>query len=367
MRQNTADYRALFLNDIPLMDVRAAIEFQRGAFPYAQNFPLLDDRQREIIGIEYKQKGQQAAIDLGWQLATTDVVKQRLNRWCQFIRQHPQGYLYCFRGGLRSRTTQQLLRDAGVDYPLVEGGYKAMRNYLLTELENLSQQLPMIVIAGHTGSGKTELIQGINRSLDLEAIARHRGSSFGSTDGKQPAQIDFENQLSINLLKLSQAAGPVFIEDESRLIGRCALPPLLQSAMKKAPRVLVEEPLEQRAQRIVRDYVCEALPHFGGEAISAKALGDKLRNNLNKIRKRLGGLRYQQLDAQLVEANGELERSGHHDAYIPLVINLLREYYDGSYSYLMEKRESAILFRGNYDEVKEWLEKAVLHGIEESA
>ncbi|WP_444946093.1 tRNA 2-selenouridine(34) synthase MnmH [Microbulbifer sp. VTAC004] len=355
MRQGTSNYREIFLRDTPLLDVRAPVEYQRGAFPSAENRPLLDDHQRELIGTEYKRRGQQAAITLGWKLATQEVVQARLTAWEAFLDEHPQGYLYCFRGGLRSRTTQKLLRDAGFDYPLVEGGYKAMRNYLLGELEIQSRQLSFAVIAGHTGSGKTELIQSASRALDLEGIAKHRGSSFGRTGYKQPTQINFENQISIDLLKLAQTSERVFIEDESHLIGRCALPPALQSAMKAAPRILVEEPVENRARRIVRDYISEALPRFDDTESPAAALGADLHESLGKIRKRLGGLRYQQLDTQLAEANGELQRSGNSDAYIPLVMALLKEYYDGSYSYLMKKRDSEVLFRGTYAEVKAWL------------
>ncbi|SHF20046.1 tRNA 2-selenouridine synthase [Microbulbifer donghaiensis] len=356
MRQNTADYRYLFLNDVPLMDARAPVEFARGAFPQAENLPLLDDRQRELVGTEYKRSGQQAAIDLGWRLATPEVRAERLAGWSDFVRRHPDGYLYCFRGGLRSRTTQQLLRAEGIDFPLVEGGYKAMRNFLLDELDKQCARLPLIVIAGHTGCGKTELVQQAARAVDLEAIARHRGSSFGRTGREQPAQIDFENRVSIDLLKLAQAAGTVFIEDESRLIGRCAVPPVLQQAMQGAPRVLVEESVEARAERIVRDYVNAALPRFAGsERGPAEALGEELRNNLGKIQKRLGGLRYRQLDEQLQHANRELAASGSADAYIPLVMALLGEYYDGTYDYLMEKREGEIVFRGSFAEVADWL------------
>lgn len=356
MRQNTADYRYLFLDDIPLLDTRAPVEFARGAFPRAENLPLLDDRQRQMVGTEYKRAGQQAAVDLGWRLATPDVRAQRLAAWSDFIQRHPGGYLYCFRGGLRSHTTQQLLRAEGIDYPLVEGGYKAMRNFLLEELDQQCAHLPTIVIAGHTGSGKTELIQRARRSLDLEGIARHRGSSFGRTGREQPAQIDFENRVSIDLLKLAQSPGPVFVEDESRLIGRCFLPPVLQQALQAAPRVLVEESVGARAQRIVRDYVAEALPRFtDSEAEPAQALGEELRGNLARIRKRLGGLRYRQLDEQLREANRELARSGDADAYIPVVTALLRDYYDGSYEYQMKKREGEVLFRGSFAEVFDWL------------
>ncbi|MCW8126478.1 tRNA 2-selenouridine(34) synthase MnmH [Microbulbifer halophilus] len=357
MRQNTADYRRLFLDDTPMMDTRAPVEYTRGAFPHTENLPLLDDRQRQMVGTEYKRRGQQAAIDLGWRLATPEVRAQRLGAWGDFIRRHPRGYLYCFRGGLRSRTTQELLRAEGIDYPLVEGGYKAMRNFLLEELEHQCTSLPFVVIAGHTGSGKTELIHRARRAVDLEGIARHRGSSFGRTGEPQPAQIDFENRVSIELLKLAQRPGRVFIEDESRLIGRSAVPPVLQQAMRAAPRVLVEEPVADRARRIVRDYVEEALQRFGENRESAaQGLGEELRGNLGRIQKRLGGLRYRQLDERLREANAELARGGSAEVYIPVVTTLLTDYYDGSYEHQMRQREGEVLFRGNHAEVGEWLD-----------
>lgn len=355
MRQDTNNYRQLFLDDTPLLDVRAPVEFARGAFPGAQNLPLLDDRQRELVGTEYKRAGQKAAEALGWRLATPEIRARRLAAWTEFVRTNPEGYLYCFRGGLRSRTVQQLLRDAGIDYPLVKGGYKALRNFLLDELGHNCVQLPLIVIAGHTGAGKTELIRRCPRALDLEAAARHRGSSFGATGEAQPAQIDFENRLSIELLKLAQVPGPVFLEDESRLIGRCALPLPLQAAIKYAPRVLVEEPLKARAQRIVRDYVAGALPRFESETCPRRALGDELQRNLGRIHKRLGGLRYRQLDEQLQAANRALENGDGEAAYVPLVMALLREYYDGTYEHLMHQRPGRVLFRGGHAEVAEWL------------
>ncbi|MCO1334626.1 tRNA 2-selenouridine(34) synthase MnmH [Microbulbifer sp. OS29] len=356
---DTANFTDLFLNDTPLMDVRAPVEFIHGAFPSAENHPLLDDRQRELIGTEYKRNGQQAAIELGWQLATDEVLHSCLTQWGEFTDKYPQGYLYCFRGGLRSQTTQKLLRTEGIDYPMVQGGYKAMRHFLITELQTQCNNLPFVVIAGHTGSGKTELIQVAGRAIDLEGIAKHRGSSFGRTASNQPAQIDFENQLSINLLKLAQQPGTVIVEDESRLIGRCALPVALQTTMKNAPRVIVEEPLETRAQRIVRDYISEGLKRFvTAEKPATLALGEELRLNLSRIQKRLGGLRYKQLDDQLALANRELQTQNNSDVYIPLVISLLRDYYDGTYDHLMKKFEQKILFRGSYHEVQQWLERS---------
>ncbi|MBT8437066.1 MAG: tRNA 2-selenouridine(34) synthase MnmH, partial [Gammaproteobacteria bacterium] len=148
MRDDTRDYRPLFLDDVPLMDVRAPIEFGQGAFPTATNIPLLDDQQREQIGIRYKHAGQEEAIRLGLELATADIKAQRLQDWTSYCNAYPQGFLYCFRGGLRSRTTQQWLLQQGVEYPLVLGGYKAMRRFLIDELEQSAGEVPLVCVSG---------------------------------------------------------------------------------------------------------------------------------------------------------------------------------------------------------------------------
>ena len=97
------------------MDVRAPIEFEQGAFPNAVNQPLMDDQERHEVGIRYKQAGQDAAIKLGNKLVSGEIKAQRIARWKRFAEQHPDGYLYCFRGGLRSRTAQQWLKEQGIE------------------------------------------------------------------------------------------------------------------------------------------------------------------------------------------------------------------------------------------------------------
>ena len=103
----------------------------------------MSDDERAQVGICYKQQGQEAAIELGHQLVSGELKAQRLAQWADFAEQHPQGYLYCFRGGLRSQTVQRWLREAGIDYPLVIGGYKAMRRFLLEELERSVARPPL--------------------------------------------------------------------------------------------------------------------------------------------------------------------------------------------------------------------------------
>ena len=132
MPENLTDFRHIFLNDVPMMDVRAPVEFGQGAFPGVVNHPLMNDDERQQVGTCYKQKGQDAAIALGHQLVSGATKQQRIEAWAGFAQAQPQGVLYCFRGGLRSQIVQQWLKsEAGIDYPRVIGGYKALRSFLI--------------------------------------------------------------------------------------------------------------------------------------------------------------------------------------------------------------------------------------------
>lgn len=359
-RPNTDDYRRIFLEDLPLMDVRAPVEFAKGAFPQSVNIPLLDDQQRALVGTEYKQQGQDAAIELGWKLATPEIKSQRQRDWLAHARANPNGYLYCFRGGLRSRLSQQLLREAGLDYPLVVGGYKAMRRFLIDELERLSPQAPLILVSGRTGSGKTLLLPKLPNSLDLEGLANHRGSAFGRQIAPQPSQIDFENRLSIALMKAMHlsATRPLFVEDEGRLIGRNALPECFKSRMAQAPLAYLETPLEQRVEIALADYVTEAFPrylaHFGQQSEAEQAFRQQILDNLSRIKKRLGGERFQTLYQLFSTALVQFFNSGNADGFRPGIAMLLTEYYDPMYDYQKGLREGREIFRGDAQAFTEW-------------
>ncbi len=366
MRPDTDDYRQLFLNDIPLMDVRAPVEFEKGAFPSSRNIPLLDNEQRQMIGTRYKEQGQDAAIALGWQLATDEVKAQRRQAWLAHIQANPDGYLYCFRGGLRSRLSQQLIRDAGVDYPLVKGGYKAMRRFLIDELDHLSETLPIALISGRTGSGKTLLIHDLMkladgpRAVDLEGLARHRGSAFGRQLDPQPSQIDFENALGIAMMKYhAQTGNPLYVEDEGKLIGRVALPLKLKDAMQTAPLAILETPMEERIEIVLADYVTGALPLYRqqfGEDEGAAQFREQILGNLDRIRKRLGGDRHQQLRHTFSEAIDALVEKGDSDGFRPGIELLLTQYYDPMYDYQQDQRDGRAIFRGNHEELLHWAE-----------
>ena len=360
-RSDTADYRDIFLNDTPMMDMRAPAEFAHGAFPSACSLPLMSDAERAQVGICYKQMGQEAAIELGHKLVSADLKAQRLEQWREFASRYPQGYLYCFRGGLRSQTVQRWLQEQGIDYPLIKGGYKAMRRFLLEELERSVLHGSLVLISGKTGSGKTRVISRLSRSVDLEGLANHRGSTFGQLPTPQPSQIDFENAVSIALMKLLQpGAGQVFLEDEGYLIGRVSLPEALRLAMAKAPLLVVEQSLDERIDIVVEDYVLDLGRRFvelHGEA-GPRLHSAKLQDDLSRIRKRLGGERYQAVSGLLEAAFAEQWRSGSPVAHRAWIATLLEKYYDPMYEYQLAQRAGRQLFRGSRDEVVAWATEA---------
>jgi tRNA 2-selenouridine synthase len=372
--------RSLFLKDIPLIDVRAPVEFSQGAFPKAVNLPLMDDDERHKVGLCYKQNGQEAAIKLGHKLVSGDTRQQRIAQWQAYIRKNPDAYLYCFRGGLRSRTTQQWLQESGVDLPLINGGYKAMRRVLLDELEQSVAEAKFVILGGRTGTGKTWLLKELSNAIDLEGLANHRGSSFGRFPDGQPGQIDFENNLSILLMKYrSRGIKKFWLEDESRLIGSIVLPQSLQDKMKQAPLIMLEEELSYRVNIILKDYVIDLETYYHGyfnstlnsaycennNAENIKKTGafesfsDYLLASLDRIQKRLGGERHQKIRCLLVKALEEHRHNydtsqneiTHLDLHRQWIELLLVSYYDPMYDYQLEKKKNNILFQGNSHQI----------------
>ncbi|MEM0954171.1 MAG: tRNA 2-selenouridine(34) synthase MnmH [Pseudomonadota bacterium] len=354
MRDDSADFRALFLKKVPLLDTRAPIEFQRGAFPMATNLPLMTDSERHQVGIAHKAEGQDAAIALGHKLVSGLDREERVALWCAYAKAHPDGFLYCFRGGLRSATAQQWMREAGTPYPLVKGGYKAMRQFLLNAMEEALEAVPVLLVAGRTGCGKTRVIESLAQSIDLEGLAQHRGSSFGGLLDPQPAQIDFENALSIDLLRRhSLGVYRLVMEDEGKLVGRIYLPLSLRKRMEGAARVVVEESIEQRTEIIYQDYIVELAGRYAQRDVATAAEHHRqhLQQGLARIRKRLGGARHQALEAKMQSAFDQGDAALHR-AWIS---DLLRQYYDPMYDYQMAQREGEIVYQGNRSAVTEFL------------
>jgi len=359
MAHDVTDFRELFLNDRPMMDTRAPIEFNTGAFPGVVNLPLMTDHERERVGTCYKQQGQQAAVVLGHQWVSGQTRAERLEAWADFARANPDGCLYCFRGGMRSQIVQQWLKqDAGIDYPRVTGGYKALRTFLIQTVDDAVQQCDLTVLGGMTGTGKTDVLVQLDNALDLEGHANHRGSSFGKRATGQPSNIDFENRLAIDVLK-KRARGHerLVLEDESRTVGSCALPLALYQRMQDAPMVWLEDSLDSRVERILRDYVVQLCAEFtakNGEH-GFTLFSQRLLESLSNIQRRLGGERHQRLQAVMQAALKEQASCGAVDLHRVWIEALLREYYDPMYSFQREKKGSRIVFAGDQAAVLEYL------------
>lgn len=346
-------FKDIFKHDIPLIDVRAENEFATGAFPNAHNLPILNDPEREQVGICYRDKGPAEAEALGYRLVSEAVRKMRIDAWIRFIDQHPDARLYCFRGGKRSAIAGQWLAEAGYDIERIPGGYKALRRYLLQQFEELPS---LIIISGQTGVGKTELLVKLDNSIDLEAHARHRGSAFGSQLAPQPAQIDFENEIAVDVIK-ADSGKPIYLEDESRLIGRLNLPLTLFEDMKRAPMVLLEDSLNNRVDRIYREYVIERWQQYrrasGDEDRAHELLSGYLNRALDAIQKRLGGARHKELKNVVNEALAS-QRKGDFEPHKQWIEQLLTNYYDPMYRYQLAGKQARIIFSGTHEEILDW-------------
>ncbi|GAA3971966.1 tRNA 2-selenouridine(34) synthase MnmH [Allohahella marinimesophila] len=352
---------------MPFIDTRSPGEFEKGAFPSALSLPLMNNEERALVGTCYKEKGQAAAIDLGHGLVYGAVKQSRIDRWIKQLHRHPETVLYCFRGGLRTKISLEWLAEAGLVVPYVEGGYKAMRHFLIETIEAAGQH-PWLVVAGKTGSGKTELLKAAVETasdiavVDLEHLANHRGSAFGSEVTPQPSQINFENALAIELLRLGQgSASQVLIEDEGRLIGRAFVPMPVQTVIRNSDMVELVRPFEERAQAIAEDYVLrrqqELLELFDASTDVLALVEDRLLEQLGSIRRRLGGERHALLTQRLSEAFVRYRSNSDVTEHFSWIEPLLLDYYDPMYEHQASRSNRNLLFRGEQPEILEWLQE----------
>ncbi len=347
----------IFKHSTPLLDVRSPMEFRRGAFQHASNLPLLDDAEREAVGTRYRQRGKEAAIALGGELVSGDSRLRRLSAWRIYLEQHPCALLYCFRGGLRSQTVQQWLGRENISVPRIEGGYKALRRFLIHSLERIAAATDFLIVAGKTGSGKTHLLNQLSNSIDLEGIAHHRGSAFGRRARPQPSQINFENNLTAALINLPTASTcKVFIEDESRGIGSVSLPQSLHTQMLAAPIAVVEESLDSRVDTILNDYIVSNYHEFErDQGADLEAVFENfLLTSLARIQKRLGSENYEAIGSLMRDALESQVKTGGFESHRSWIESLLRNYYDPMYDYQLNKKLQRVVFRGDKQEFLNW-------------
>lgn len=344
MLPTVCDYRGVLRDAPAAIDVRAPAEFAQGSLPNAANLPLLEDAERAEVGAVYRRRGRDAAIAAGRRLVAGAAKEARMGAWLKFAAAHPKPLLYCARGGLRSQLVQRWLADAGAPTLRAEGGFKALRHCCIEVLAAAAAR-PFVLLGGRTGAGKTKLLQRLADAVDLEALARHRGSAFGAWTVPQPTPVNFENALARALLQHGEGR-PVVLEDEARTIGRLAIPGPLFEAMRQAPIALLEVPTPTRIENVYRQYVCQA-----------QAPERQLPEALRRIERRLGGDRYRRI-AGLMDAAFAAAEAEAGEAHRRWIRALLADYYDPMYDYQLRAKEHRVVMRGDADAVCAYLSEA---------
>jgi tRNA 2-selenouridine synthase len=337
-------------NKMSIIDVRSEGEYEKAHFANTINIPILSDSHRHDVGLTYKIEGSEAAKALGHKLVSGDYKEQLIHRWCESINSHPQepALIFCWRGGLRSRLAQDWIYQNGCDVFRVDSGYKGLRHEALKSLEN---PVPFVILSGMTGSGKTRLIHKLRHFIDLEGLAKHRGSAFGSHFGhSQPQQATFEN-------KLAQALYPVYqnyvLEDESPNIGRCHLPDSFYARMVSAPMVMIETPSRLRAFEIYQEYI--QIPFANGMRLCD--LEQSFVHNIERIRNKLGGLECDKIKSLLNKAfRVDSLDEDRINTHLDWIERLLTQYYDKQYLYSLSLKFRKTLFKGCWKDCLDYIE-----------
>lgn len=300
-----------------LLDVRSLAEFEKGHMPGAENLPLLSNEGRAKVGTIYKEKGREAAVLLGFDLTA--------DKWRGFIEKaleiapKRKVALHCSRGGMRSSIMAWALDLYGFDVSVIEGGYKSYRNWVLQQFE---KDYSFLVLGGMTGSHKTKILLEMAKSgeqiIDLEGLANHQGSAFGSMNKMtQSTQQQFENDMAAGLISTSNQR-PIWIEDESRTIGKRIIPEPIWKQMRTAPLIELKVKMQQRIDFLVQEY----------------GVLDKqfLTESTHRIRKRLGPEQTQNAITAIEE--------GRMADFIETVL----AYYDKAYEYGISQRDETSVF-----------------------
>ena len=332
-------------NSTPLIDLRAPIEFIKGAFPSSVNMPILNNNQRAQVGTKYKNQGNDAAERLGFNLLKNDR-NEKVHIWKKFINKNPTAYLYCMRGGKRSQIAKSWLSDDGINVPIIEGGYKALRNTAIGILNSVKEdKKKWVILAGRTGTGKTDILKDLKSAIDLENLAMHKGSAFGGLFQEQPTTINFENNLASEYIKHN--GNILFLEDESQRIGKLIIPNIWYRKMKESKIIVIELSLEERIKNIAKEYVYDPLKN----GLSKKNLNKLLQSSLLKIRKRLGLMLYNQISIKIQNILINSYEISHEEWIKELLVN----YYDPMYDYQLETKKDRCILKSNKSEVIKFL------------
>lgn len=293
-----------------LIDLRSPSEYLSETIPGAINIPLFNDEERKLIGTIYMQESIEKAKRIGVEIAS-----KRLPSIYEEVHTLDEKYqnlvFFCARGGFRSRSLVSLFKSIGINAIKLDNGYKSYRRYVIDQLPNITSQIQFVVLYGNTGTGKTDILKHLEKEgmnvLDLEACANHRGSLLGSVGlGEQSSQKMFESLIFKSLR--NRNSNLVFVEGESKRIGKDIIPDYIFEAMKNGINIRIEANMETRIANLLRDYVhdtdSELVPPLN---LLRKYLGDK---NIDKY----------------------IDLINKHE-YEPVIEELLIKYYDPLYEH----------------------------------
>ncbi|MEA1973018.1 MAG: tRNA 2-selenouridine(34) synthase MnmH, partial [Candidatus Cloacimonadota bacterium] len=275
-------------NDLPVIDVRSPIEFAKGHIVGAKNIPLFTNEQRADVGTRYKKINRENALVKGLEYFATSA-KKYLEKVYE-ITDNDEVVVYCWRGGSRSLAICKFLEAVNIKTYRLVGGYKQYRKFSQSYIEKIKE---LVVLSGYTGSGKTEKLIGLRKAgyqvINLEGLANHFGSAFGSINrGEQPSTEQFQNKLFSKLFNLDLSK-PIWVEDESRMIGKVHINESFYKAMRNSKVVRINIPDEDRLKRLVNLY--------------SDTDKETLKEVFSRIKKRLGAVNYQNAISMVDNSN----------------------------------------------------------------
>ncbi|HLP20193.1 MAG TPA: tRNA 2-selenouridine(34) synthase MnmH [Chitinophagales bacterium] len=306
-----------------VLDVRSEGEFNYGHILNATSLPLFNNEERKIVGTSYKQQGKNEAILLG-----LDIVGKKMSEFVRFVQpllKDNKVFVHCWRGGMRSGSMAWLLNLFGYEVYVLKGGYKAYRHHVL---EALAKNFNYIVIGGRTGSGKTKVLAELRQMgeqvVDLEDLANHKGSAFGALgQQKQPSTEHFENLLAEEL-KRFDVDKRVWLEDESKTIGKVFLDLNFWNHLRLSPLFAIELPVAIRVEKLIEEY-----GHFSGEELKA---------SFANIERRLGNEQWKNAIAAIEEKD------------LKKATEIALRYYDKAYDKGIAMKETKEVYRFSFEQ-----------------
>lgn len=303
-----------------MLDVRSPSEYRHAHIPGAHSLPLFSDEERKVVGTAYKQQGREVAVNEGLNFFS-ETMKTIQPQALKLLQQNASATnavfcVYCWRGGMRSNAVAWLLSLYGYKVVLLKGGYKSYRRWAF---QQFGLPYKIKILGGFTGSGKTEVLAALNHhgqyTIDLESLAHHKGSAFGSLGMQpQPSPEMFENKIALALSEIPPGE-TIWLEDESRHIGSVHIPESLWKQMRNSDIYFLEIPQPERLNFIIQQYGC-----FDKEAIKTCVL---------KIQRKLGGL-------ETKNALANLENNDVRNCF-----SILLRYYDKLYNHSLMRHENA--------------------------